>query len=135
MRCVNQLSEEQIEQLHRLYQKEWWTKGRELNDVRRMLVHSDEIVAIVDDDSDELLGFSRVITDYVFKALILDVIVKKSRRGGGVGRKIMAEILRHSSLQNVEHFELYCLPDVVSFYEQWNFSDQLGALRLMRRGD
>jgi hypothetical protein len=37
---IEQLSDDQIEDLHRLYQSEWWTKGRQLPDIRRMLQHS-----------------------------------------------------------------------------------------------
>ena len=34
------LTEEQIEDLYLLYQSEWWTKGRQLLDVRRMVQYS-----------------------------------------------------------------------------------------------
>ena len=37
VRRVDALSESQIEDLHKLYQGEWWTKDRTLDDVRKML--------------------------------------------------------------------------------------------------
>lgn len=44
----------------------------------------------------------------------------------------MDRILSHPRLTGVEHFELYCLGELTSFYEQWNFTDELGQLRMMR---
>jgi hypothetical protein len=38
---ITQLNEEQVRDLHQLYQKTWWGKGRELWVIRRMLHHSD----------------------------------------------------------------------------------------------
>lgn len=67
-----------------MYQNEWWTRSRELADVRRMLRHCDIVVAFCDPAEKRLVAFARVITDYVYKALILDVIVAPSHRGKGV---------------------------------------------------
>jgi predicted GNAT family N-acyltransferase len=131
---IESLSEEQIEELHRLYQLEWWTKGREREGVRRMLEHSDVIVAFADAATGKLAAFARVLTDYVYKALIFDVIVEASHRGEGLGAKLMEAIVGHPKLESVRHFELYCLPELVPFYRRWGFTDELGELRFMRRG-
>ena len=77
---LNALSEAQALQLHLLYQREWWTARRSLTDVRTMLENSDFIFAIVAPDTKELLAFARVLTDRVFKALVLDVIVHPDHR-------------------------------------------------------
>ena len=31
---IDELSDEHVRQLHQLYQQEWWTEGRSLEDVR-----------------------------------------------------------------------------------------------------
>jgi hypothetical protein len=41
MKVVTQLDAQQIRELHSLYQGEWWTRGRSLDDVKVMLAHSD----------------------------------------------------------------------------------------------
>src|SRR5262249_40829009 len=88
-RRVDTLSESQIEDLYRLYKNEWWTKARTMEDVRRMLDAACIIVALADAASGRLVAFSRVITDGVYKALILDVIVDSSERKRGLGRMLM----------------------------------------------
>ena len=40
---VSSLTEEQVRQLHAMYQQEWWTKDRALADVRVMLRHTDYV--------------------------------------------------------------------------------------------
>jgi GNAT superfamily N-acetyltransferase len=130
---VVQLTDRQARDLHRMYQEEWWTKGRGLEDVRRMLEHTSVIVGFCDAESKRLVAFARVLTDYVYKALVLDVIVETGSRGRGLARALMEAIVGHPSLASVRHFELYCRPELMPLYRRWGFSDELGDLRLMRR--
>ncbi|MGG1678090.1 GNAT family N-acetyltransferase [Neobacillus sp. NRS-1170] len=129
---VTQLSNDQLFQLERLFQLEWWTKGRELSDIKRMVEHSDFIVGYIDPETDELIAFARVLTDYVYKAMIFDVIVKEAYRGRELGCAIINTILIEHSLKDVKHFELYCRPEMVPFYHKWGFSEKLGDLTFMR---
>lgn len=127
------LSEAQTEQLHSLYQGEWWTVGRSLADVRTMLQHSDFVFAIAAPGTQQLLAFARVLTDRVFKALVLDVIVHPDHRSAGLGSFLMAHIAAHPVLSRVRHIELYCLPGRATFYQRRGISSELGELRFMRR--
>lgn len=132
-RRIDHLSAAQTKDLYRMYQEEWWTKGRALEDVRRMLTHTDVIVGFCDAQSQRLVAFARVITDYVFKALVLDVIVASRYRSKGLARALMGAVIGHPSLSSVRHFELYCRPQLVSLYRKWGFTEELGDLRFMRR--
>jgi len=134
IRSVDRLDGDLPEQLHRLYLEEWWTHRRGLDDVRRMLDGSDVVIGLVDEDSERLAGFARVITDFVYKALVLDVIVDKGYRETGLGARLMDELIGHPRLEGVLHFELYCRPELVPFYERWGFTSDLGELQFMRRG-
>ncbi len=127
------LDERHIQELHALYQGEWWTRGRSLDDVRRMIEHSDFIFALCDPVADRLIAFARVLTDRVFKALVFDVIVAPDRRAEGLGRRMMDSIIRHPMLESVRHIELYCLPELVPFYERLGFSTDVAGVALMRR--
>lgn len=130
---VADLTEEQVADLQELYREEWWTEGRELACVERMLTESDVVVGLADPATGELLAFARALTDAVYKAVVFDVIVRSDRRGTGLGDRLMEAVLGHPDVAEVDHVELYCLDELVPFYERWGFSDELGTLRLMRR--
>jgi predicted GNAT family N-acyltransferase len=132
LKKINKLDSQQINQLHQLYQKEWWTKGRILSDVKIMLQNTDFIFALCEEDTNQLIAFARVLTDKVYKALILDVIVDPDYRSQGLGKEIMQMILDHPDLKYIKHFELYCLPELIPFYKKWGFTDELGELTTMR---
>jgi len=98
-----------------------------------MLEHTKVTVGFCDTESKRLIAFARVLTDYVYKALVLDVIVDAGSRGQGLARALMDAVVGHPSLASVEHFELYCRPELMPLYRQWGFSDDLGDLCFMRR--
>lgn len=131
-RRVTELSGEQKDDLHELYRNEWWTADRKRADVDDVVEHSDEVFAFYDADTDRLAAFARVLTDYTYKAFVFDLIVAAEFRETGLGDRVMEAVLDAPALASVEHFELYCLPDLVGFYERWGFDDYLGDLRLMR---
>ena len=131
MQLVHHLTDDQIHQLHQLYQNEYWSKGRSLEDTFRGVEGSTIIFALV--EQDQLLAFARVLTDYVFKALIFDVIVSPSQRAKGLDSEIIKSITSDSRLQKVKHIELYCLPELFEFYGQFGFTRETGAMQLMRR--
>jgi len=120
-------------QLLDLYAAEWWTADRELPDVETMLESTDLLVALIHRPTDRLVGFARVLTDFVYEALILDVIVAEDLRGTGLGAALMNAIVNHPRLASVRTFELACQPELVAFYSRWGFTDKVGRSRLMRR--
>jgi predicted GNAT family N-acyltransferase len=129
--AIYDLDERQITQLHALYQHEWWTRGRSLDATRRCVEGSQVCVGLVD-SAGTLLAFARVISDFIFKAVIFDVIVSSDARHGGLGKRLMELILGHDKFRQVSHIELYCLPELFPFYQQHGFSEAVGKLQLMR---
>lgn len=74
-----------------------------------------------------------MLSDFVWKALIFDVIVAPDSRGSGIGTMLIETILTHPRLARVRHFELYSRPDMEPFYQCFGFSAGVGDARLMRR--
>lgn len=128
---ISQLAPQHIPQLCELYIEEWWTQQRDPETVAKMLQHSDLTVGMLD-SRDKLVGFTRVLTDYTYKALILDVIVARAWRGRGLGMLLLDTVFAHPELQGVKNFELYCLPELEPFYRKWGFRDISGNVILMR---
>lgn len=131
MQLIHHLTDDQIYQLHQLYQNEYWSKGRSLEDTFSCIEGSTIIFALV--ENNQLMAFARVLTDYVFKALIFDVIVSPSQRAQGLGKQIIESITHDPRLKKVKHIELYCLPELFEFYSQFGFTQETGAMKLMRR--
>ena len=102
-----------------LFEQAPWARGRTEDDIQQMLSHTDLMVLAWDGDS--LVGCGRVLTDYVYRVSIWDVIVDQAYRGQDIGTKIINYILTHPSLKRVELFWL-CTRDKQSFYETLGFS-------------
>ncbi len=110
----------QPEQLLTLFQQAPWAKGRTLSDAREMLRHTD--VALCAWDGDHLVGFGRVLTDFVYRATIWDVIVDEAYQKQGIGAEIVQRILHHPRLKKVELFWLCTRRP--GFYEKLGFSSK-----------
>ncbi len=102
-----------------LYTQAPWAKGRTVEDARQMLAQTDLAVSAWDGDC--LVGFGRVLTDYVYRASIWDVIVHPDYQGQDVGTQIMERILHHPDLKRVELFWLNTR-DKQAFYEKLGFT-------------
>jgi GNAT superfamily N-acetyltransferase len=128
---IESVSDTELDDVVRLYQNEWWTRGRTFADTRDAVLGSDLVVAAR--ETGRIIGFARVLSDLVWKALIFDVIVASEARGRGLGERIIERILAHPRLARVRHFELYCLPDMEPFYRRFGFSPEVNGVVLMRR--
>ncbi|OKH55224.1 GNAT family N-acetyltransferase [Calothrix sp. HK-06] len=125
-KVVSQLNESQICDLLDLYKNEFWSKKRIREDTVKMLAASDIVVGLVD-ENDKLIGFARVLTDFVYRAIIFDVIIKPTHRNTGLGKQLMHTIIEHPQLSNVEHFALWCLPEMAPYYAKWGFTSEIGV--------
>lgn len=131
MQVIYSFNEQQLAQVYGLHQQAWANSGRSLDEIKRCIAGSQVCIAILDSE-DNVVAFSRVLTDFVVKAVIYDVIVAKSHQGTGLGQQLMLLIKQHQKLKTVKHFELSCLPEMTTFYEKNGFSTEVDGLNLMR---
>lgn len=128
---IYQLSEEYVSDLLKLFRDAPWAADRKADDIRVMLKNS-WTCAIVDKKSGNIIAFNRVLSDYVYRAFIYDVIVAKDYRGQGFGRLIVENTVHHSCFKGVERLELYCRDHNVEFYEKLGFEKLKDLTNLMR---
>ena len=69
----------------------------------------------------EQIAFARVITDKTSFAYLCDVIVTESFRGKGIGKALMAFIMKHPDLQGLRRFTLGT-KDAHGLYAQFGFT-------------
>jgi GNAT superfamily N-acetyltransferase len=124
---------ERLAQLMELFAGAWWTASRTADDVTAMLAGSDLVIALVHRPTDRLVGFARVLTDEVYLALVLDLIVTSEARGSGLGAILIEAIVGHPRLAGVRSIELVCQPELMPFYRRWGFTERVGRSLLMRR--
>ena len=105
-------------QLLHLYRQAPWAKHRNLNETQAMLAKTDVVVSAW--DGTRLVAFGRVLTDYVYRATIWDVIVDHEYQGRTIGTEIVRRILNHPALHQVELFWL--CTRTPAFYERLGFS-------------
>lgn len=128
---VEELSDQQIEELHVLIQQQWWGGKRSLEDVMLMAANTSLMLGLVETSSNRLVGFCRVLTDFAFRATIYDVMVTEELTGRGLGKRLMDTLCNHSSLQRVSFIYLACEPGLSSFYETWGFKSYEGRAEWM----
>ena len=78
------------EEVAALFASAPWASDRTLEQIERMLDCSDLAVLVL--SGGKPVGFARVLTDFIFRAFIEDVIVPPSFQGRGVGRQIVERI-------------------------------------------
>ena len=131
MQVTYSFNDQQLAQVYGLHQQAWENSGRSLDEIKRCIVGSQVCIGILDSD-DNVVAFARVLTDFVVKAVIYDVIVANSHQGTGLGQQLMQLIKQHKQLRAVRNFELSCLPEMTGFYEKSGFSTEVDGLHLMR---
>ena len=103
-----------------------WARGRQESDVRQALQHCHAVLGAW--NGSRLVGFARVISDGVYVAQILDLIVDESCRGRGLGSRMIARLLEHCA--GIEVVMLTCGSEQERFYQRFGF---VGGLRMSRR--
>ena len=108
---------------------------RRREDIDKVLANSDIVIGVENNTDARLIGFCRILTDYIYKAVVYDVIVHPEFRSRQLGKLLMDSVIHHPDLSEVGHFDLNCLPHMVKFYRRWGFTDELGELKFMRRNN
>lgn len=107
--------------LKKLFKQVKWTENRNLSSIRIMLNNSDYNIGAWKDK--RLIGYARIITDYIYRALVDDIIVDTNYRGFGIGTKIIAAI--KNKLKEIELIVLGCEDSLINFYKKNGFKKSI----------
>ncbi len=72
-------------------------------------------------DGGRVIGTGRVISDGVFHALIVDVIVRPEYQRRGIGSVIMQRLLERCRAARLRDVQLFCARGKTSFYQKLGF--------------
>ena len=108
-----------LKKLKNLLNKEtFWASNRNAKSLKIMLANSTEVISIW--KKGEMIGFGRATSDKIYRAVLWDVVVANKFQGNGLGRIIVEELLKKSSLKSVEKIYLMTT-NCLNFYENLNF--------------
>lgn len=128
---IEEFTDEQITQIHRLVQQQWWGGNRTLEEVRRMAENTSLMIGLIEKSSGELVGFCRVLSDFVFRATIYDVMVAQRLQVSGLGKRLMDTLCEHRKTQRVSLIYLACEPELYDFYSRWGVEPYHGRTQWM----
>jgi ribosomal protein S18 acetylase RimI-like enzyme len=117
------------EELQDLYRFTHWGKSRSLDQIARMLDGSDLCFSVRYDS--KLVAFSRMLTDFVFRGSIWDILVHPDHQGRGLGSKLMTYALTHPSVKDIPIITSYS-SDLVPFLRRHGFENREGLMVLQR---
>jgi GNAT superfamily N-acetyltransferase len=72
-------------------------------------------------DGGKLVGFGRVVTDFVLHAMIYDMIVLPEYQNKGTGTMILKRLLLKCKEKNIRDIQLFCAKGKRAFYEKHSF--------------
>jgi len=102
---ISETREVPVRQLRRLHDTTTWARGRTPAQLQAIVRNSDVLLTAWDDDT--LIGCARVLTDFVVRALVCDVIVDPAYQGLGIGRLLVEAIESHPALRDIEQITLF----------------------------
>ena len=87
-----------VNEIHNyLCHESYWAKGRSLESVIKSIENS--ICFGLYDSENNMIGFSRVVTDHVVFAYLMDLFIFEEHRGNGLGDKLIKHIIEEPELQ------------------------------------
>jgi GNAT superfamily N-acetyltransferase len=93
-----------FDQLRSLQSETSWAQDRTLFDLQRAVAASDLVITAWYGST--LIGCVRVLSDFVYRAVLCDVIVHPAYRRHGIGRMLVEEVTSHPRLARVQKFTL-----------------------------
>lgn len=125
---ISDQKEINIDELMGLLKQTYWAPERPEEKVRQSLKHS--VCYGAYDENHRLIGFARVVTDFVSIYYLCDVIVDGKHRGQGIGKALVETIVNDERFAGIG--ALLKTKDAHGLYGQYGFKD-VDAHRVMYR--
>ena len=109
--------------------KSYWAKGRTSAQVEKSIENSRCYGMYL---NGEQIGFTRVVTDKVVFAYLMDVFIVENQRGKGYATQLMNAILEDEDIAQVQNWFLRT-NDAQPFYAKFGFSELEHPERTMIR--
>lgn len=112
---------EHLEDIKALLSQSYWAQNRALDVIQKSVEHS-LCYAFFDTQTDCMVAFARVITDYATMYYICDVIVDEQHRGNGLG-KMLVDYIVNKEEQLKGKYGMLLTSDAQGLYSQYGFTE------------
>ena len=112
-----------------LSEESYWAKDRTQEEVNQTIKNSMNFGVY---KNEAMVGFARVVTDYVAFAYLADVFIVKEERGKGLGKNLVNYILKYPSIKNTKRWMLGTM-DAHELYRPYGFTEMAEPKRWMER--
>lgn len=110
-----------ISDVKNLLQQSYWAKERTLEKIKKSIEGS-LCFAFFDTESDKIVAFARVVTDFATMYYLCDVIVDEGHRGKGLGKMLVNRISDEDErLKGL--YGILLTSDAQGLYSQYGFSE------------
>ena len=109
------------EQYFELFNSTGWNSeyGLSPGELYEAACHS--LIQVAAYDGHRLIGSGRVVSDGIFHALVVDVIVLPEYQGKGIGTAIMRQLTEYCQRARIRDVQLFCAKGKSTFYERLGF--------------
>lgn len=129
VRVVDAWDQEEILQLYRA--GGWWKDEYDPSTLPELIRKSFAFVVALDEKTDRAVGMGRVISDGISDGYIQDLVVLPEYRNKGVGKEIVAALVRKCTESGISWIALIAEPDTEAFYRTLGFHPMQGHVPLL----
>lgn len=112
----------------------WWDEAWDPSHLTGLIAGSFRFVVAVEVATGRAIGMGRAISDGVSDAYIQDLVVHRSFRGRGIGRRILDRILGECRAAGVAWIGCIAEPETDEFYRDAGFAPMEGHIPLLYAG-
>ena len=116
-------------ELQDLYRYALWGRSRSVEGIELMLANTAMCFSARGDD--KLVGFCRIVTDFVYRASLWDVMIHPAHQGKGLGSELVDYALTHPVIKKIPVIVTYA-NEWASFMTSRGFQAQEGMMMMLR---
>ncbi len=105
-----------LERVCDLLSKSYWANQRSKEKIKDSIKNS---ICIGIYDTEKMIGFARIVTDYATMYWLCDVIIDEQYRGNGLGKKLIESLTQMEELKGM--FGVLATLDAHGLYEKYGF--------------
>lgn len=116
--------------LQELYRFTRWGRSRSIEQIDRMLQGTSMCFSVR--HSGKLVAFCRILTDFVFRASLWDIMVHPDHQGKGLGSSLLDYVFDHPKVKGIPLVITYT-SELAQFLSRLGFKHEEGAMMLLRK--